>query len=294
MKTTKKAKLALTLLWSVFLTAFTVFLGSAPLKVYRSLTGKTLFWLSMLALVMIFGATKLWVLAVSFASMMTLVGTYADLEEHDHGIEYSGVVALIMTTLLQAAGFAVWVSMTGAGWYNMLLSWVEKALAPYAQATGVKFEVATLLAQAPSGIITVSVLSLFVMLVFENRVRFLVGLPNRDQKGILDFKVPDVGVWIFAASMLGAFLKYETKWLQLVSMNIFNVMIVLYFLQGMAVVMRFFETFRVGAFWRTVTSVVLVLQLFLFVSVLGLADYWLDFRVKLAKKATDINKQMYE
>ncbi len=264
------------------------------MKVYRSFTGKTLFWLSVLTLVLILGGLKFWVLAITVATTMTLVGTYTDLEEHNHGVGYSGGCALVMTTLLQAAGFAVWVSMTGAGWYNTLLSWVEKAVAPYTQVTGVKLDVASLLAQAPSGLITVSVLSLFVMLVLENRVRSLAGLQPKDQSGVLDFRVPDVCVWFFAASMLGAFLKYDIKWLQLLSMNVFNVVIVLYFLQGMAVVFRFFETFRVGAFWRTFMSVFLVLQLFLFVSVLGLADYWLDFRVKLAKKATDVNKQMYE
>lgn len=294
MKTNKKVKLVLLLVWSVLLTAFTVFLGSAPMKVYRSLTGKSLFWLSVLGLVLVLCGLKFWVLAVTIASMMTLVGTYTDLEEHNHGVGYSGACALMMTTLLQAAGFAVWVSMTGAGWYNTLLSWVEKAVAPYTEVTGIKLDIASLLAQAPSGLITVSALSLFVMLVLENRVRFLVGLPPKDQKGIVDFRVPDVCVWVFAASMLGAFLKYDIKWLQLSSMNVFNVVLVLYFLQGMAVVFKFFETFRVGAFWRVFMSVFLVLQLFLFVSVLGLADYWLDFRVKLAKKATDINKQMYE
>ena len=159
-----------------------------------------MFWLSVLALVLIFGGFNYWVLAIALASMMTLVGTYADLEEHNHGIEYSGFCALIMTTLLQAAGFAVWVSMTGANWYSTLLNWSEKAVAPYTQVTGVKLEVASLLAQAPAGIITVSVLSLFVMLVLENRVRFLVGLPPKDQKSVLDFRLPDACVWLFAAS----------------------------------------------------------------------------------------------
>ena len=60
---------------------------------------------------------------------------------------------------------------------------------------------------------------------------------------LLDFKLPDIFVWIGMVAFLGAILDWKG---QSHSVNILNVCIVLFFLQGLAVLEYFYKTLRVG------------------------------------------------
>jgi hypothetical protein len=100
---------------------------------------------------------------------------------------------------------------------------------------------------------------------------------------LADVRMPDVCIWIFIASLLFAFGGFGNKALHAVAVNAMNVTLVLFFFQGTAVTMRFFAKIRMGWFWQTVFMVLIVLHLFLFVSLVGLLDYWFDFRTRFAK-----------
>ncbi len=62
------------------------------------------------------------------------------------------------------------------------------------------------------------------------------------------------------------------------------VIVVLYFFQGMAVIFKAFDVFAVGPIWRLFIGFVLTFQLAIVVAVLGVADYWLDFRDRLTRR----------
>ena len=62
------------------------------------------------------------------------------------------------------------------------------------------------------------------------------------------------------------------------SANVFNIAVMLYFFQGLAVVVDFFAVKRVSVIWRTVAYLLIFLQLFLMVAFIGFVDLWLEFR----------------
>jgi hypothetical protein len=90
--------------------------------------------------------------------------------------------------------------------------------------------------------------------------------------------------------ILGAFLKHGKEPLEIASVNALNVLIVLYFFQGLAVISNVFRSFKVAPFWQAIWYTLFVLQLFLMVSLLGFVDYWLEFRVRLARDTAETNR----
>ncbi len=108
---------------------------------------------------------------------------------------------------------------------------------------------------------------------------------------LADLRLPDGVIWLFIGALLGAFGGFEVRGVEATSVNILNVSFVLFFFQGIAVVAKFFEKLRMGSFWQFVFMLLIVVHLFLFVSLVGLTDYWLDFRTRLNKRTTEFNRE---
>jgi uncharacterized protein YybS (DUF2232 family) len=62
------------------------------------------------------------------------------------------------------------------------------------------------------------------------------------------------------------------------------VVVMLYFFQGLAVVVSYLEAKKVGQLWRGLCYLLVFTQLFLGVAVLGFVDLWFGFR---NRKKTD-------
>jgi hypothetical protein len=170
----------------------------------------------------------------------------------------------------------------------------EEALGPVKQLLGSSLEPETLLMQAPSGVVIFFIVSLFVAVVLEDRMRLWMRLPAGQNHHLSWFRLPDAYVWPLIVALYFAFTRASWPawpWLQPVSLNILNVLVVLYFFQGLAVIVKAFELLRVAAFWQILFFALILPQMVLFVSVLGLMDYWLNFRVRLSRKATEWNKK---
>ena len=97
-------------------------------------------------------------------------------------------------------------------------------------------------------------------------------------------KVPFMFVWLFCLALVGAFLIQDPA-INTVSLNLLNVVFFTYFLQGMAILKKYFQIFKVGVIWRGVGyAVVFVLGLVMFISFLGLLEEWIPFRKKWLKR----------
>lgn len=95
---------------------------------------------------------------------------------------------------------------------------------------------------------------------------------------VSSFKNPEHLVWAVIAA--GFALLTGNDALQTVALNVIVVAGFLYLIQGMAVVIHYFTTYSVPAFFRIFFYVLLVLQAYLAfaVALLGLFDLWADFR----------------
>jgi uncharacterized protein YybS (DUF2232 family) len=104
---------------------------------------------------------------------------------------------------------------------------------------------------------------------------------------VREWKSPEPLVWCFILAGFSLFLPVG-EWLKSLALNLFLIVAVFYFLQGLAIVAYYFHHKNVPYFLRSLAYVLIVFeQLFtLFVVGLGLFDLWGDFR-RLKKK--DLN-----
>jgi uncharacterized protein YybS (DUF2232 family) len=167
-----------------------------------------------------------------------------------------------------------------------------------AASPGLPLDEAGLIQQLPAFLIIATIIGVAIALIAERRVTTSLGLfwANRTREiELVSFRVPDIVIWITIASIFGAFYHHGLNWVTVVSTNALNVLTVVYFFQGLAVVVAWFRVLRVSPLWRVFWYIVLVLQLALAVALLGFADYWMDFRQRLSrmgKKSIESNKPL--
>lgn len=279
--------------WSLLLTALTGFLGAAPLKVSKTLWGHRLFWLVSLVTVTALFFTPWRGLAILFSGIIILVGVFTDLEERGHSLSFCGILSIFVTSLLGGGEFAMWIYRYGSGWRTFLEGQIEAFLAPAKQIAGVSIDAPSLLLQAPSGLVILLMLALFSMVLLEDRIRAVFGLGKNADRHLIEFRAPEAFIWVLIGSLFFAFAKpvNHLEWAQPVALNLLNILIVFYFFQGLAVVVKAFSVFKVGVFWQIIFFSLVVFQLFLFVSLLGLADYWMNFRPRLSRKSAQWDKK---
>ena len=276
------------------MTTITVVLGAPPLRILRLVMGRSLYWVSVVGLGLILFGVGWKALALLFLMLAVLVGFYSDLLELEWTPLSSGAISLSVTTMLGGVGFGLWMALQGQGWYPNLVETIKTSFGQSPLLNGgLKVSIEDLLLQAPSGFVVLMMVAVALLLLMEPRLKEWAGLKGATSlQHLKEFRLPDVFVWITIGSLLGSFVQMDMKWLQVLSMNLLNICVLLYFFQGLAVVVHIFDWMKMSAFWRTLWLVLIVLQLFLMVSVIGVMDYWLDIRQRLKRKATELNKTL--
>jgi hypothetical protein len=285
-------KFLLLIALATVLSSLTVVFGSVPMRVCRRTFGRLAFWFGHLLAAGAMLAAGLDALALAFFATAVLTGVFSEIEEHGGSLFTASATSLLATAGAGALAFGGWLHITKTNFAEM----AKTQLAPLTERLAelnpqVQLDVDTILRQLPSGLAIMAMISLVVALVWERRVCSWFKL-NRPAP-ILDlssFRVPDLTVWLAMIVILGAFLHHGIAWLETASVNALNILVVVYFFQGLAVVARAFRVFRVSPIWQAIWYVVIVLQLFLLVSFVGFADYWLEFRERLTRKPAESNK----
>jgi len=282
--------------WAVFMTALTYILGAPSLKVLRRRLGRAKYWaLTTLISIGLYGfQAKL--LAVAFFSLVILMGVFDEFEEMEFSFQASGFFTLLINSLIGSGAFALWVFAAGPNWSQNILSGLENTLKPLAEMNSrLQLNYFDLMLQLPSIAVILWMGAIYVATLLEGRLStgdmaVKTDVPSLRPQ-LATFRLPDAMVWIFIASLLGTFGNFQSHVLEAVAVNVMNISVVLFFFQGIAVVTKFFETVRLGPVWQFLFMVVIVVQLFLFVSLLGLLDYWLNFRSRLTKRAEGFNRE---
>jgi uncharacterized protein YybS (DUF2232 family) len=121
-----------------------------------------------------------------------------------------------------------------------------------------------------------SIASLNMAIIFRMSDRFLPNLSKPDDFN--KFRNPDMLVWVVIAAGFATLLPYAD--ISRVAFNILLVIGFIYFLQGLAVVLTFFQRITVPVFARIFFWLLLFFQpyLVLAIAILGIFDIWGDFR----------------
>ncbi len=277
------------MLWAFALTAVTYFLGAGPLRAVRAQLGRGFYWgfvflLSAVSLGLGFSlegnesALLIWV-GASFLTISLLLGLFSEFEESGLSFDLSAAFSILVLSCLSvgAGGILFW--LQGRSLFTKTRMFFEQSL----KGAQIELPIDQIIFQIPSVIVILWMLAIYTGVLLEGRIRLGTHRPSLLRAELFQFRAPGWAVWVFIASLLPAFGGYGPNWLQVTATNILNISIAVFFFQGIGIIHQVLIFMRVGLFWQILLVVFLILQLFLFVSCLGLADYWLDLRTKLIK-----------
>ena len=261
-------------------TSVTVFLGAPILRVLWSRYGSALYWLSGLA----FSPILYQYDGYLAGSIWVLMGLYSELESKGVRWIWSGFLSLTASFILFAGGSFYELQKQGITTYSQFAentkSQLEKA-APGGLPPQESIE--AVLNNLPAIAFVSLILVLAFGLSFERTVYGLFRAPRERFVGrirFLEFKMPDVFVWVAMFSFLGSFQEWPGK---IISSNIIIVCGFLFLLQGVAILECFFNVIRASWFVRGLGYFLFVFQLFVALAFIGFIDFWIDFRDRFRK-----------
>ncbi len=282
------------------MTALTYVLGSVSLRILRAKHGRAIYWAwsGLIALAFCLSAKTL-PLGIAFLSLVILVGVFCELEELGLNFLWSAFFTLLISSLISGGAFALWVSRVGPKWLSQILAGIDSLLKLLPQmGNNMQIQAMDLVLQIPSIALILWMSSLYLAVLLEGRLEPAKKTATENAERptmraqLMQLRMPDVVVWGFILALLGAFGGFDKNIVEPVSINVLNVSFVLFFFQGIAVVARFFERLKMGPFWQLIFMVLVIVHLFLFVSLLGLIDYWFNFRARLDKRPQEFNSEV--
>jgi hypothetical protein len=269
---------------AVALTITTVVLAPLPLMLVRRNGGRPSFALASL-LGLVFTAwlgTPLILILFSIAVVLTFV--FCECESQNIGYSAAAFVSLLVVCGLGTLTLGYVVQNHGFEPASFFAQQVESALTQLKLPAGIKIDKEALVKQIPSAIVIMVIFSIWLNSILVSRLEKILGwVPNYQRHVFVSqefrsWKLPDGFVWVALASTAGTFFDVEPQWIHWLATNVFNVVVMLYFFQGLAVVVDFFIVKQVSVFWRALAYFFIFSQLFLMVAFLGFVDLWIGFR----------------
>lgn len=272
-----------------------VILSGGTLLVSRKYLGRAPYYLGILfisALCIPNLSPHFW---IGFLVMSLMVGVFVEAKiQHSTDLK-AGLISILSTCGLLSIGTGIWIQTKKIDLLASLRQEVEVYFNTLSAATEVNIDVDTLLAQFPSAIVGAMILSLWIALASE---RFVIN-KGWAKKGFLNyggmkpeshygFRLPEWTIWPVLASILFGFVDLKIPLAQEVASNLFNVFVIVYLLQGIAVISSFFKDHQVSVFWQMIWYF-MFMHMYFVVSLIGFADYWFDFRKKFMSPGHEAN-----
>ncbi len=263
----------------------TVLLAAGPLRALRLSTPFWVFWPVAAMLSAGMWVAGIPVAACTFAAVVLVVGLYTEIEAWGANRGAAALGSMVALVAAVGTGFGAWCRSLKISPLTWISKWVEPMVVKMKEVyPALEVDVDVLVSQTPSALVIMGLLVLAIAVLSEQTwLRFADSRVAATSKWT-DFKVWDVGIYALMLALLAALTRHEIKLVSVIGVNALNVLVLLYFFQGMAIVFKAFDTFSVGVFWRVLVSFVLIFQLAILVAVVGVADYWLEIRNRLARR----------
>ncbi len=294
LKTLLKYTVLLTL--AALMTATTFVFGALPMRVVRTVYGRLFYWsgFTVVAIALAMVGNPLY--AMLLLALVVLVGVFAEVEEHGISVFMSGLAGVLSAVGATALIGGLWLQRSKLHLIEEVRNQVTSVLGQMAKMNpNTVASVDMVMQQLPSVLVISLICALAISLIAEAQMLRLLGAQQAQQAAVARgrltlFRVPDALVWVAIVAIFGAFFKHGNFLVETVCVNVLNVLVLVFFCQGLAIVAHMFRTYKVGTFWQNLWYIVLVLQLFLIVSLVGFADFWLEFRERLTRKPAATNK----
>lgn len=275
-KPTLQRFLAVSILGAL-LTILFVFVGAPILRVVRNVYGRTMYWGAGVVFAgAVFGIST----SVSFllAAIWVTVGIYGEFEEKGRASFGSALLSVGFGSML----------LLGTSYAKEF----NDSLKNFAQQMGnnmwpAQTSLDLIQGLMPSILILVVVLSLAFALMLDRKVGALLGLRFEriaSSMKLYDFRLSDLMIWVTMISFLLSFIQLkEVEAFRVISLNVFIIMMGLYFLQGLAVTEVALLVWKVGPIFKFLFYFLVVGQLFFLLSFVGIIDYWMDLRERIRR-----------
>jgi hypothetical protein len=271
---------------AVALTLSTLVLAPLPLMLLRRNGGRSSFFVGsgLGAALLVWAAPPFVVIAFLAAVVLSLV--FCEAESQNIGYSSSIFVALLVVLGFGAIGAGYAIQQYGFDPVEFFRTQVNLGLSQVTLPAGVTVDKEALIKQIPSALLIMIIFSVWISSILATRTELLLGWKPSAQKNVYagkelrSWKLPDSFVWVALASLAGTFFEVQPVWAHWVATNVFNVVVMLYFFQGLAIIVDFFVVKRVSPLWRAIAYVFIFSQLFLMVAFIGFVDLWVGFRDK--------------
>lgn len=263
------------------------FIIAAPIvRVAYKNYSKVIFWTGFMSGIGGLAALGFVPTAISLMSVVLLLGFFSAIFEKYKRLFLAGFISIAISAGATLAATQQWLILNGTNLAVRLHEQIQLILKQAQQVnSSVKIDPDYLVWQAPSVLVALLVMSLALALILELPVTRLFKFPLKKVEALdlLGFKLPDSYIWIAMISFLFSFIDIGVKPVAMIATNIVNVMVILYFFQGLAVIESFFQALRFGFFIRFMTYVVFLIQLFFLVAAVGVIDFWVEFRKRFIR-----------
>jgi hypothetical protein len=278
-------KLVLLATTGFLLSILTLFFGTPFLRALRKTYGPIVFW--SLGILLTALAFPIWFLV---GTLWILIGVYEELVIRGRNFWFAALVSLCIGTGFGIASAKYTLHTKDIETKAQFEALVGEAVASLeATYPGIKVNIDEVIHLLPSLVIITLILALANAIIFERQVLnwFMLPLakPSENLK-LIEFRVPDFMIWIALTALLLSIWDFGYKDVGIFGMNVANVSAILYFFQGLAVMESYLRFVKAGFLLRFGTYFIIVGQLFLLLSILGLADFWVDFRLRMQKAAS--------
>lgn len=269
------------------------FMGAPFLRAFSAKANPSLFWGVGAMIVAILFLIQLTLGAVYVGAVWTTLGTYNELEKRGVSWRKTSLIAVMLGALFAVISYVLLVQS------SLKINLAEQMTAPILQTMNQispdeKISIEQLMNYMPGALIAVLMSSLAVGFVFESKI-FQLFQFKREKiiSGLkwLEFKLPDPFIWLALVGFLFSLLKVEmfvsvmiAEKIKTIAINISIFCAVAFFLQGIAVFEYLTRFYRVGLFNKSLTYILIFVWLAPAVVLIGLIDYWGDFR-KMVRKS---------
>ena len=260
------------------------FFGTPLIRVLRKTYGARVFWISglVLTLLFMFAFPPLFILVVPI--WMTL-GIYMELESRGARWTTSAAVAILsgVAVIFATTAFGILASDVHslAEAKTLLLTQFSEGMKN--QPPEIQAEMLSWFQIVPALIVVTLVISLASGLMFEKRAYAWLKAPREkvaSQLKLLEFRLPDFIIWPMMLGFLLVAKNFGSEALGIFGKNLAIIGCALFFFQGLSVVEATLRSFRAGVMVKVAVYLILVTQALPLV-VIGVIDYWVDFRKRL-------------
>ena len=242
----------------------------------KVLFGRKTFLLSSAASFGVLAGLGLWQWAAIYASICLLIGCYREMEEKRFSIFLASSLTVMLTSGLNLFALFGYSKFTGMNIKALIAQKAQPFIDQLQQIP--RFQEASasnILWYMPSGIVITMMIVLFVSLTVTR-----VPATTQQKLEMRMFSLPDWLIWVFIGSLGATFIQSGSEIVSIFSMNVLAVTLAAYFFQGLAVFNHFLDRLKIFGFWRLLAYFLVFFQMFIFISGLGILDYWFDFRVQ--------------